>query len=112
MLVKSEFYKNIGYSCAVLTTTDCACTLAGIQSLQRRKKLHASNLRKLLGLPVQYNIIFGNLKHCLLDSLFNIKRQSEMAKTKLFEGDCRGELTNSFPFSLPILFGYYIVALG
>ena len=52
--------------------------------------------------------MFGNLKHCLLDSLFNIKRQSEMAKTKLFEGDCRGELTNSFPFSLPILLGYYI----
>ena len=56
VLVKSEFYKNIGYSCAVLTTTDCACTLAGIQSLQRRKKLHTSNLRKLLGFPVQYNV--------------------------------------------------------
>ena len=55
VLVKSEFYKNIGYSCAVLTTTDCVCTLVGIQSLQRRKKLDASNLRKLLGFPVQYN---------------------------------------------------------
>jgi len=56
MLVKSEFFKNMGYSCAVLTTTDCACTLAGIQSLQRGKKLHASNLHKLLGFPVQYNV--------------------------------------------------------
>ena len=35
-----------------------------------------------------------------------------MAKTKLFAGDSRGELTKSFPFSLPILLGCYVVALG
>ena len=31
-----------------------------------------------------------------------------MAKTKLFAGDCRGEFTKSFPFSLSILLVCYI----
>lgn len=47
VLVKSELYKNAGYSCAVLTTADCcANTLASIyrfclQSLQRGKNVHS-----------------------------------------------------------------------
>ena len=41
-------------------------------------------LRILLGFPVQYNV-----KDRLLASLFNIKSQSEVAKTKMFAEDCR-----------------------
>jgi len=41
----------------------------------------------LLGFP--FSVKLSNLKHRLLDALFKIKRQSEVAKKKFFAGDCR-----------------------
>ena len=74
MLVKSDSYKSMGYSCVVLTTAGC-CVYT--------RKLHASNFRIVItkiGFPVQCKD---------LDSLFNIKQQSEVVKKNLFAGDCR-----------------------
>ena len=50
----------------------------------------------LLGFPVQRYV--WQLEHRLTDSLFNIKRQSEVAKTKLFAGDCRENRLKVFNF--------------
>ena len=38
------------------------------------------------------------MKHHLLDSLFNIKRQSEVTKTKLFARDCQENRLKVFNF--------------
>ena len=89
--VKSESYKIIVTHALCCLPLTVACTLAGIhqvclQSLQRRKKLHAS--RHCLQVFL-FGATFGNLKHRLLDSP-ETKRQSEVqTKTQLFAGDCR-----------------------
>lgn len=78
MLVKSEFYKNVGYSCTVLTTPGCCVytcqhpsSLLFVLSLQRRRKLNMSDqYTLLLGFP-PFRITFGDLKLCLLDSLYS-----------------------------------------
>ena len=50
VLVKSEFYKNMGYLCAVLTTAGCCVytsrhPLSLFTVIAEKIKLHASNLR-------------------------------------------------------------------
>ena len=87
VLVKSEFYKNMGYLCAVLTTAGC-CMYTSRHPLS----LFTVIAEKIRITCVQFthcyqvfpfSVKFSNLKHRLLDALFKIKRQSEVAEKKL-----------------------------
>ena len=93
---KSEFCKNVEYSCAVLTTTDCCVYTRRHQSslltvIEEKKKMHCCQV-------FPFSITFDNLKNRLLNSLFNIQRQSRVARTKLLVGDCREDRLKVFHF--------------
>ena len=99
VLVKSESYKNMGYSCAVLTTAGCCvykCRSLFTVIAEKTKITRVQFTHCYKVFP--YSVTFSNLKPRLLDSLFNLKRPSGVAKTKLFAGDCRENRLNVFIF--------------
>ena len=87
VLVKSESYKSMGYSCAVLTTAGCC-----VYTRRHPLSLFTVIAEKIRITCVQlthcywvfpFSVKFSNLKHRLLDVLFKMKRQNEVVEKKL-----------------------------
>ena len=87
VLVKSEFYKNMGYLCAVLTTAGCCVytsrhPLSLFTVIAEKIRITCAQFTHCYQV-FPFSVKFSNLKHRLLDALFKIKRQSEVAEKKL-----------------------------
>ena len=100
VLIKSESYKNMGYSSALLATSGCCVyTCRRPSSLFQEETNYTHPICALLFVFFPLSVTFVNLKYRLLDSLnLNIERQSGVAKTKLFVGNWRENRLEVFNF--------------
>ena len=88
--VKSESYKIIGHSCAVLSSTDCClytCRHPSSLFTVFAEKKKITRVQALpLGFPVQFNVWWLETSP---SGLTRDKETKRSANTKLFAGDCR-----------------------